>query len=117
MIQEAHCMGFAFGRRRTVDQWVNDQALSIHNRMNDMMLDLIGAKNRFRPGPLKPDEQKQVFTALYDLDAFRRIVPAGSGQQENAPSERSPARTHAEMVELLIDAMNFVCRHVFSVRA
>jgi Fe-S-cluster containining protein len=71
LIRESHCLGFKDGQRQAVDDWVDDQQLATHNRMNDKMLALISRKNRFRPGPLMPAEKKRIFTALYDLDAFR----------------------------------------------
>jgi Fe-S-cluster containining protein len=70
LIREPHCLGFDNGQPQTVDEWVDDQQIATHNRMNDMMLELISLKKRLRPGPLTPSETQRVYTALYDLDAF-----------------------------------------------
>ena len=50
---------------------MDDQQLTIHNKMNDKMLTLIAEKNRCRPHPLVPAERERVYRALYDLDQFR----------------------------------------------
>jgi Fe-S-cluster containining protein len=70
LIREPHCLGFDNGQPQTVDEWVNDQQIDTHNRINDMMLELISLKKRLRPGPLTPSDTQRVYTALYDLDAF-----------------------------------------------
>jgi Fe-S-cluster containining protein len=49
LIREPHCLGFQNGHPQTVDEWIDDQQIAAHNRMNDMMLELISLKNRFRP--------------------------------------------------------------------
>ena len=71
MIREPHCLGFDAGETHTVGAWVKNQQIADHNRMNDKMLELISQKNRYRPGPLPPDEYRSVYIALYDLDRFR----------------------------------------------
>lgn len=71
LIRESHCLGFENGQPQTVDEWVDDQQIATHNRMNDMMLELISLKNRSRPGPLMPSETNRIYRALYDLDSFR----------------------------------------------
>lgn len=74
VIREPHCLGFETGHSQTVDTWIADQGINAYNRMNDKMLELIGSKNRYRPGVLSPTEGIKVYTALYDLDAFRETV-------------------------------------------
>jgi uncharacterized protein len=113
LIREPHCKGFEAGRSTTVDQWVDDQQITDHNRMNDRMLELIGQKNRLRPGVLPPSEEKRVTIALYDLDAFR-------GQIDQAMADMSadslPERDFSDDVELLCFAMGWVRQTVFEGR-
>jgi uncharacterized protein len=108
LIQEPHCLGFQNGKSRTVDQWVQDQQLAAHQRMNDRMLALISLKNQFRPGPLGPAEARRVYTALYDLDAFH-------AKQASAPAARPTEPPGADGTEPLLQAMNWVCKNVFGV--
>jgi len=110
VIREPHCRGFESGPRLTVDQWVDDQQIATHNRMNDRMLELISVKNRLRPGILPPSEANRVYTALYDLDAFRKELPtlfAGEGTTGFSDKALSDDR------ELLCCAMDWVHRQIF----
>ena len=115
LIREPHCRGFKGGRRQTVDEWVDDQQIAAHNRMNDNMLELISLKNRFRPGPLMPAVQKRIYTALYDIDTFRndpyfkdRNVTTTTDTQNR---ERSKTADH----DLLPVAMNWVRKYLQTV--
>lgn len=113
LIREPHCKGFETGRSTTVDQWVDDQQIAAHNRMNDRMLELIGQKNRFRPGVLPPSEEKLVYTALYDLDAFRGQIDEAAADM---PVASLPERDFSDDVELLCFAMDWVRQKVFEGR-
>ena len=115
LIREPHCRGFSSGQRQTAAQWVHDQQIATHNRMNDMMLELIFTKNRFRPGPLKPDEHQQVFTALYDLDAFRDHRPADFSMPQATPPNQADKPSLAGDIELLNRAVEWICTTVFAV--
>ena len=104
VIREPHCRGFENGRQQTADQWVANQQIAAHNRMNDRLLELISVKNRLRPGVLPPSEADRVYTALYDLDAFREEIadPSEPGSLANANDP-----------ELLCFAMDWVQTHLF----
>lgn len=114
LIREPHCLGFGNGHPQTVDEWIDDQQIATHNRMNDMMLELISLKNRFRPGPLLPSEQKKIYTALYDLDAFRaeRFNKEGTGM--DATDTCAPDRKHLGDADLLVVAMRWVKENLFT---
>lgn len=114
LVHESHCQGFQNGRPRTVDEWIDDQQIATHNRMNDLMLELISLKNRFRPGPLMPSEKKQVVTALYDLDTFREggITKDGTVANTSMPRPLDLARTSDP--DLLIVAMDWVKDNLFT---
>lgn len=115
LIQEPHCQGHQAGRSQTVDDWVDDQQIASHNRMNDMMLELISLKNRFRPGPLRPSERKRVYTALYDLDAFRNDLLVESGVDGWMADSASLSQAKTDDLELLIIAMRWIRQKVFNV--
>jgi hypothetical protein len=95
-----------------VDQWVQDQQLAVHQRMNDRMLTLISLKNQFRPGPLGPTESKRVYTALYDLDAFHPDGLGGNGPSATVSTVRHPDPLCADAPDLLLKAMDWVGRNV-----
>lgn len=108
LIREPHCLGFNKGRPQAVEEWVDDQQITAYNRMNDKMLELISLKNRFRPGPLMPSQKKRIYTALYDLDAFRsdpfyryRNVPTTADTQTRV-------RSTTDDLDLLLAAMQWV---------
>lgn len=109
LIREPHCLGFENGKSRTVDQWVRDQQLAVHQRMNDRMLALISLKNQFRPGPLGPADGRRVYTALYDLDAFH-------AEQAAAPAVRPAEPAATDDTGPLLQAMDWVCKNVLGVR-
>ncbi|MGD9209882.1 MAG: YkgJ family cysteine cluster protein, partial [Desulfobacteraceae bacterium] len=70
LLQEAHCCGFGRGRQQSVDQWLSDQILEDYNIMNDLFLEIITLKNRFKPGPLDLVSRQVFHMAMYDSDGF-----------------------------------------------
>jgi uncharacterized protein len=114
LIREPHCLGFDGGAPRTADQWVNDQQMEVYQRMNDRMLQLISKKNQFRPGPLKPGESKQVYTALYDLDTFRETLMQPKAGSAGSTGAAPLAPANADDTDLLLMAMDWVAQNVFT---
>jgi uncharacterized protein len=112
LIREPHCLGFNNGQRQTVNEWVDDQQLTTHNRMNDKMLELISHKNRFQPGPLTPSKQKRIYMALYDLDAFR-IDPF---YRDSTLATNAGTQSRTSDLDLLIIAMDWVRENVLTVK-
>ncbi len=94
LIQEDHCRGFEQGGTQTVRQWIMDQGLAEYNRMNDLMMEIISAKNRLAPGrTLSLAEANIFYTGCYDLDRFRseifetgRLAEAGMEKVDPAQS-------------------------------
>jgi Fe-S-cluster containining protein len=74
LIREPHCLGFQRSKIQTVRQWLKAQALGAYNQLNDMFLEIISLKNRYRPGPLDLRSKLIFHIALYDLDAFREQI-------------------------------------------
>ncbi len=74
IIKEPHCRGFSMGKRQKVFEWVGDQGLDVYNRMNDLLLGVIGLKNRRGAGPLDLKHQHLFYLACYDLDRFKTDV-------------------------------------------
>jgi len=71
LLKEAHCRGFEQEQNQTVKAWIDSQGLLIYNQMNDMMMEIIGLKNRLMPGKLDAKSDCAFHMACYDLDTFR----------------------------------------------
>ena len=114
LIHEPHCLGFDQGAVQTVESWVANQQIADHNRMNDMMLELIRVKNHFRLGPLKPTDSARVHASLYDLDAFRKELLAGGPQGPSSiAAPQDLALAGSDDAALLTIAMTWVQNVVF----
>lgn len=115
LIREPHCLGHEIGPRRSIDKWVDSQQIAMHNRMNDLMLELISLKNRFRPGPLMPSESERVTTALYDLDAFCEELFAGNRTLTTPSLNQRPQRSETDDLNMLLIAMDWVRKNILTV--
>jgi len=71
LIKEAHCLGFDESRQWTVRDWKRDQELSIYNKMNDLVMEILALKNRSGKDRLSQSENDVFCMAFYDLDRFR----------------------------------------------
>jgi uncharacterized protein len=74
LLKEPHCVGFEQGRTWTIRKWIQDQDVTLYNEMNDMLLEIIGLKNRLIPGPLDIKSRFAFHMALYDMDTFRSNI-------------------------------------------
>jgi Fe-S-cluster containining protein len=74
LLKEPHCLGFDQGRTWTINEWVENQEVSLYNEMNDMLLDIISFKNRRLPGSLDMKSRFVFHMALYDIDRFRSHI-------------------------------------------
>jgi Fe-S-cluster containining protein len=71
LIRESHCFGFNEGQTISIREWIDQQGISEYNEQNDRLMNLIGLKNQYMPGPMD-EHAKNIFRlALYDLDRFR----------------------------------------------
>jgi len=74
LLKEPHCLGFEQGRTWTIQEWIEDQDVAFYNEMNDMLLEIIGLKNRLTPGQLDIKSKFAFHMALYDIDTFRSHI-------------------------------------------
>jgi len=74
IIEEPHCKGFGQKTDLTVREWMEGQAVDLHNLHNDKLMELISLKNKILPGKLEGAQSDQFYLALYDLDEFRRQI-------------------------------------------
>ncbi|MBW1980158.1 MAG: YkgJ family cysteine cluster protein [Deltaproteobacteria bacterium] len=74
LVKEAHCLGFQQKKEWTIDEWLEDQGLSIYNTMNDLFLDVTAG---IQPNIMKSLNEKQIgmfYMACYNLDEFRKFI-------------------------------------------
>jgi len=74
LIREPHCLGFSEETKWTINEWKKSQALETYNRMNDLMMDIVGLKNRSTKRRLSEEEIDLFCMACYDLDRFKDFV-------------------------------------------
>ncbi len=74
LMQEPHCKGFEQDKEQTVLEWVEEQGLAVYNEMNDLLMEIIGLKNRLNPGMMDLASRHMFHLACYDLDAFRKNI-------------------------------------------
>jgi uncharacterized protein len=73
LLKESHCLGFHQDQVQTVQDWIENQGLTIYNQLNDLLMDIIRLKN-IKPGPLDFKSGRLFHLACYDLDTFRSHI-------------------------------------------
>lgn len=108
LLKEPHCLGFNEGQTQTVYQWIKDQGLIVYNQMNDMLMEIIGLKNRLMPGHLDVKSTFLFNMACYDLDTFRsHIFDKGMLNNDNLDPDALDKAKHDD-VELLKLGFNWI---------
>ena len=103
ILTEPHCRGFAGNRTQTARQWTADQGIGDYDTENDRMLEVISLKNSLRRGPLSPSSAERVYTALYDLDEFRRrLFDDGAAAESGVGKDLLEAARHDESALLRV---------------
>ena len=74
VLRESHCLGFARGKNRSPQHWIDEQGLAVYNKNNDKLMQIISLKNRLRSGSLDNKSSHLFHTALYDLDHFSSLI-------------------------------------------
>ncbi len=74
LLRESHCRGFEQEKTWTVREWIEDQEITVYNKMNDMFMELISLKNRLMPGQMDLKNIRMFQMACYDLDSFRSHI-------------------------------------------
>ncbi|MFC1814213.1 YkgJ family cysteine cluster protein [Thermodesulfobacteriota bacterium] len=74
LLKEPHCLGFHQNQNQTVQDWIENQGLTIYNQLNDMLMEIISLKNTLKPGPLDFKSGRLFYLACYDLDTFRSHI-------------------------------------------
>ncbi len=116
LLQEAHCRGCEGTTEWTPPKWMTNQGLHIYNQMNDLMLEIIRLKNRFKPGPLSLMETHLFENTLYDPDAFRSQI---ENWQRTGKTISTDALTDTAMsndIDLLRLGYRFVKQEMFDIK-
>ncbi|HHC71979.1 MAG TPA: YkgJ family cysteine cluster protein [Thiotrichales bacterium] len=72
MVKEEHCLGHQEERRLTVREYRQEQGVEAYDDLNRGWMDLVVKKKSAGPAVGAPSERSlQLFSMLYDLDAFR----------------------------------------------
>jgi uncharacterized protein len=98
LLKEPHCLGFEKDRTWTVCEWIENQAVSFYNEMNDMLLEIISLKNRNLPGSLDIESRRCFHMALYDIDTYRSHII-----EKNIFDQRHPGSPDAVTWDTLIN--------------
>jgi Fe-S-cluster containining protein len=74
LLREAGCRGFDEPRQWTVRQWLENQQIDEYDRWGEPFKELALHEFFEKGGVLSPKKMHMLFTACYDLDAFREFV-------------------------------------------
>ncbi|HHE46241.1 MAG TPA: YkgJ family cysteine cluster protein [Bacteroidetes bacterium] len=74
LIQEGHCKGHERAREWTVDEWLEDQGISEYAEFGELFKKVTLHPAFTRGRELAPQQIDMYWTALYDLDKFRRFI-------------------------------------------
>ncbi len=73
IVKEEHCKGFNENKIWSVEEWLKDQEAEIYNKMNDLFMELIAAKQRIGR-KLNHEEIQLFYLACFNIDEFRKFA-------------------------------------------
>jgi len=113
LLKEPHCLGFNQPGEQTVRQWIKSQGVEVYNHINDHLMEIISLKNRLHPGPLGWKSQQLFYTAIYDLDRFRKQLFDHQLSKDFEVSLEKLINAESDDAALLEVAMEWVKKVVF----
>jgi len=102
-IREIHCKGHETSNKQSIAQWRSAQELDIFDKYNDLMINLISAKNMAGLNTLSDNQRYLLYIGCYDLDTFRCFA-----EKQNIFMDRIFPLTIEGDVQLLIFSMKFL---------
>lgn len=72
--EKASCQGFKESQERTIRVWKREQGIDIYDEMNKAYKEITYHDYFEKGGKLDPGKTRLVYTACYDLDAFRKFL-------------------------------------------
>jgi hypothetical protein len=114
ILQEPHCLGFREKSRHTVRQWMDGQEISLYNKINDQLMEIIRLKSQLAPGPLDLKSRHMFYLALYDLDNFRSQIKKNDLLDEFNINSKTLEKAMGDEVVLLELSMQWVKKVLFN---
>jgi len=108
-VHEPHCKGFEEDCQWTVDQWRDDQGVTVRDEANALWTDLLVRKRSF-PANIKLTEQAKgmFFMASYNIDKFREFVFESSFLKRFSVDDKTLAQIKADDLALLKFGMQWL---------
>jgi len=72
--EKASCLGFREQKQQTTREWKKDQDIDIYDKMNASYKEITHHEFFEEGNKLDPGKTKLLYTACYDLDAFKRFL-------------------------------------------
>ncbi|MBW1649746.1 MAG: YkgJ family cysteine cluster protein [Deltaproteobacteria bacterium] len=93
LIKEEHCKGFEQGKEYTPKEWIKNQEAEEYNKINDMLVEIIGIANTVSSASLNSDIKNKFRMICYDLDTF------GNDIFKNNPPDLKPNEDIADIIK------------------
>lgn len=74
LLEESMCKGFDSDRKLTVKEWLEDQGINEYNDMGEYYKEITTHSFFVEGGNLAPEKIEMFFTAVYNLDKFRKFL-------------------------------------------
>jgi len=104
LLKEHHCVGHDYQtnskiQKQTIDLWIKSQEIADYDKYNNIMLELIAAKNQNKIKDLSENDRYLFFICCYDIDNFRKYAYENKLLSQKQQSVQS--------IEDDIDLLNF----------
>lgn len=74
LVREEHCLGFNEEKEWTIDEWRQDQEVTLYDDMNRPWKDILMRRGFHSATQVDKKKQSLFYMASYDIDRFRRFV-------------------------------------------
>ena len=112
LMKESHCCGFLEPTQQTPHQYIADQELTVYNRFNDQMIQIL-QHDAIRRGFIPSQKQLDLFIlALYNLDSFRELLI--TDKLEDSVLSQFEKNILQNDENLLLFSIDYIHKHLFS---
>ncbi len=101
LLEESLCKGFQEDKERTVSEWLESEGIAEYNEAGEKWKALTTDPFFTEGGNLRPEKIEMFFTAVYNLDKFRKFVFESSFLDKIEVDENRLAKIKEDDVELL----------------
>ncbi len=113
LFREDHCFGFEEPKEWTVEEWLDDQEITVYNAMNDLFMEVIVSRDRMGITNLSDEQMRNFALACYNLDKFKDMVSSPEFQDDFGLSVGAAAALISDELELMKFGMRWTRRSVF----